>query len=76
VVRHYAKVNGFYSIEKIPVTVFLEHMGAWRFPPFESVRRTRQKVQAEYPELAACKKVSDMRCEKEKEYRAFALGDA
>ena len=27
VVRHYAKVNGFYSIEKIPVTVFLEHMG-------------------------------------------------
>lgn len=76
VLEHHAKVHGFHTIHRIPVTVFLEHMGDWGFPPFESVRRTRQKVQAEYPELAACKKVSAMRSEKEVEYRNFARGDA
>ena len=45
------------------------------YPKFESVRRTRQKVQATFPELASAEKVAKMRMENEKEYRAFALGD-
>jgi len=75
VAKCYARANGFASFDKIPVTVFLEHMGAWKFPPFESVRRARQKIQAEYPELAACDRVSAMRSEKVSDYRAFARSD-
>ena len=73
VAKHYAKENGFASFDKIPVTVFLEHMGAWNFPPHESVRRARQKVQAACPELMSSKRVAAMREANEKEYRAFAL---
>lgn len=62
------------DLKKIPVTDFLlnmEHSSV--FPPFESVRRSRQKVQAEFPHLAACKTVAKFRAENEKEFRAFAL---
>lgn len=41
---------------------------------FESVRRTRQKVQAECPWLAACPKVGEYRAENEQAYREFARG--
>ena len=58
----------------MPVPYFLENMKDFGFPPFESVRRTRQKIQADHPELSACRKVSDMRMENEKEYRSFAKG--
>ena len=57
-------------------------MTAWEMlhdkdmPSFESVRRTRQKAQAERPELRACPAVERMRDELEGEYRAFALEGA
>ena len=41
-------------------------------PPFESVRRTRQKLQEKYPEFSADGVVSKARAKKEKEYRKFA----
>lgn len=43
-------------------------------PPFESVRRSRQKVQAECPWLAACEKVQGFRAENESTFRDFARG--
>lgn len=43
-------------------------------PPFESVRRSRQKVQAECPWLAASEDVAEFRFENEKEFREFARG--
>ena len=43
-------------------------------PSFETVRRTRQKVQATYPELRAEKKVKEARKAKETEYREYARG--
>lgn len=55
------------------VAYFLAHMKEHGFPPFESVRRTRQKLQAKCPELKACEKVQAMRQENEKEYKDFAL---
>ena len=58
----------------MPVPYFLENMKSLGFPPFESVRRTRQKIQASFPALAACDKVQAMRNENEVEYRAFATG--
>lgn len=54
---------------------FLQDMNKLGAPSFETVRRTRQKVQAEYPELAATKRVRAARFEKEGEYRAFATDD-
>lgn len=43
-------------------------------PGFETVRRTRQKIQAEFPELAATERIKAARKEKEAEYREFARG--
>ena len=61
------------DLQKIPVPMFLLNMDLFGFPPFESVRRTRQKAQAKFPELSANDKVSGFRAENEKEYRAYAL---
>lgn len=44
----------------------LEEMG---LPCFETVRRSRQFIQAHFPELRACEKVQDYRTELEMEYR-------
>lgn len=43
-------------------------------PPFETVRRTRQKIQSEIPELRAKADVEAMRMVKEEEYKAYAKG--
>lgn len=43
-------------------------------PPFESVRRSRQKVQSECPWLAASDEVQTFRNENEEVYREFARG--
>ena len=42
------------------------------FPAFETDRRSRQKVQATYPELAATGAVGAFRARNEKVYREFA----
>lgn len=41
-------------------------------PTFEAVRRARQKVQAEFPELAAVGDVEAFRMVNEQEYKEFA----
>lgn len=56
----------------VPVNDFLLGMNAMGIPPFESVRRTRQKIQAECPWLAACDRVKEFRAENEEVYRDFA----
>lgn len=42
------------------------------YPPFETVRRSRQKIQRKFPELRANKKVADQREENEKVFREYA----
>ena len=44
----------------------LEELG---LPCFETVRRTRQKLQADFPDLQACDAVQDFRTEREEEFR-------
>lgn len=44
----------------------------WGLPAFESVRRTRQKVQAENPELGANSTVEGYRVLNEEAYREYA----
>ncbi len=43
-------------------------------PPFESVRRSRQKVQAECPHLAASPEIQIFRAENEETFREFSRG--
>ena len=57
---------------EMPVSYFLSNMQNEGFPLFETVRRTRQKVQAECPHLAACRKVKAFREENEEIFREFA----
>lgn len=63
------------DLSTIPVTIFLQNMKSWGFPAFETVRRTRQKIQAENPHLAAERKVKKARTENEKVFREFARGE-
>ena len=76
----YFKVIEYIEQEKgepmlgMTVDHFLTHINELPVPPFESVRRTRQKVQAEFPHLAACDKVAEYRAENEEAYREFARG--
>lgn len=62
------------GIDDMSVPYFLMHMQGTAFPGFETVRRTRQKIQQHHPELAACKVVESFRAENEREFRAYALG--
>ena len=72
VLDHIAERDGIF-LAGMPVPYFLENMQRLGFPPFESVRRTRQKIQAAFPDLAACEKVEEMRMAREEKYRAYAL---
>lgn len=64
------------SLRLMTVADFLMNHYGTNFPPFETVRRARQKVQSENPNLAACKSVKEFRAENEAAYRAFARGEA
>lgn len=66
-----------YNMKKMSVYHFLECRASDYpfFPGFETVRRTRQKVQQHHPELAACDKVKDMRMIQETEFRQYARGE-
>ena len=56
----------------IPVNHFLLHRHEYGFPAFETVRRTRQKVQAMHPELAGDDKATSARKRKEAVFRKYA----
>ena len=54
---------------------FAEVMEQYKYlglPSFESVGRTRRKLQAKYPELAGNARVRRLRAEGEKAYRKYA----
>ena len=74
VLEHISEEEG-YGLQHMTVPFFLENMGAYGFPGFETVRRTRQKVQQHHPELAACDKVKGMRMINETEFRQYSRGE-
>lgn len=63
------------SVRFMTVSDFLMNHHGTNFPPFETVRRARQKIQAAHPDLAACEAVQEFRAENETKYRALARGD-
>lgn len=60
------------NLNFISIENFLITMPISVFPPFESVRRARQKVQAENKELSADSAVEVFREEFREEFRKFA----
>lgn len=71
VIEHQAIEKGM-NIRDIPLPHFLENYQKWGFAPFETVRRTRQKLQAEFPELASTEAVAEKRSEREEVFREYA----
>ena len=47
-------------------------LASYNLPSFETVRRTRQKVQQTFPELAGTERVEAMRTAKEEDYKKYA----
>lgn len=71
VLEHYGQAKGV-DIHNMSIPTFLLNMTVWGFPPFETIRRNRQMVQAKNPELAPNAKVAQWRSRKEEEYRDYA----
>ena len=72
VLEHCAIQKGV-NLHLIPVTDFLSHyIYEYDFPCSETVRRTRQKVQREYPELKGNKSVQEQRKINEAVFKDFA----
>lgn len=65
--------NGI-DVDNMPVPELLMNMKQYDFPAFETVRRTRQKLQRSFPELAGCRTVSDQRAENEEVFREYVKG--
>ena len=63
------------TLEFMTIPDFLASYHGKQFPPFESVRRARQKLQAAHSELAACKKVQEARLENEAVFHDYALSE-
>ena len=70
VITHLATQQGV-DIKSLTITDFLLNHQGKTFPCFETVRRSRAKVQECYPELKACCTVEGYRLEKATKYRAY-----
>lgn len=73
VLQVYGKANNL-DIDSMSIVTFLMKMTEYGFPPFESVRRTRQLVQARYPELAASDPIDAHRLVREERMRDYVRG--
>ena len=60
------------DVNAMSVPDFLLNRNRLGFPCFETVRRTRQKIQAEHPELAGSDDVEAQRIINERVYRDYA----
>jgi len=62
------------DLEEVSIVTFLHEYAGNEFPAFETIRRSRQKLQQQYPELRPDKTVQTFREEQEKLYREYARG--
>ncbi len=60
------------TLDQISLKEGLLAQKEYNLPNFETVRRARQKLQAEFPELSGEKAVRDARAKREKAFREFA----
>jgi hypothetical protein len=59
---------------KMPFWLVLTALKEYNLPNIETVRRTRQKLQADNPELAGTECVKEFREKREKLFRKYARG--
>lgn len=71
VLEHIATQKG-YTLGCMSVPLFFTKMKEYGFPAFETVRRTRQKIQHDFPELRATETVEQFRAENEQDFRKYA----
>ncbi len=62
------------ALEK-PFWLVLSSLKTFKLPNFETVRRSRQKLQADFPELASSERIKEKRTEKEQEFREYARSE-
>lgn len=74
VLEHHGNMKGV-DIHSMSIPTFLLTMSDYGFPGFETVRRTRQMVQAKHPELAPNDRVKAWRSDLETEFRDYARED-
>lgn len=74
VLRHVSDRNNI-DIQSMTVPVFLLKMKDYGLPGFETVRRSRQKVQADNPELEGTETTRRKRAKQEAVYREFASSE-
>lgn len=74
VLNHVSNRNGI-DIQSMTVPVFLMKMKEYGLPGFETVRRSRQKVQADNPELEGTESTRRKRAKQEAAYREFATSE-
>lgn len=60
------------DIDRVSLSNGLLYRDSYSLPPFETVRRTRQKLQSQYPELASDPEVECARLENQKEFLEYA----
>ena len=60
------------QVPDINIEAFLSLMEYFNYPPFESVRRSRQKIQAKHPELKPDEETIKARQAQQSEYYEFA----
>ena len=60
------------TVDKISFKEGLLAHKEYNLPNFETVRRTRQKLQAQFPELTGSKNVTEARAKREKVFREYA----
>lgn len=70
VLKVYAKRLGI-DLGSMTVDTLFKHRNEWGFPKSESIRRTRQLVQARHPELAASDPIDAYRLVNEERVKSF-----
>ena len=73
VLKYQANLKGI-DLEGLTVPYFLANISALGLPPFETVRRARQLIQAACPELEGSEAVEVVRAETELVFKDFAKG--
>ena len=61
------------NVMNMPVWAFYENLREWKLPSIETVGRCRRKAQQENPHLKATTEVQGFRCDRESEFRKFAV---
>lgn len=62
------------DITKVSMIRFFTMRNEWDIPGYETVRRSRQKIQQHFPELRAKEEVDNNRQLRELEFREYARG--